>query len=425
MTESKYNCDKIVHAMFEGYALIQIMREADNEAYSGSIIEVNEVFEAMFGIPRDVVLDKTVGQVLPELGESLFKIYKSTGQEEETIQFEFYVKKTDRYFLVRISNLACDKIILFFIETTLQKKAKDAFRLHEILFEHAQDIMLYIKPEGQIVNANKRACEQYGYTKQQLLSMTIQDIRHPSTGGEYEHQMKMADDGGIVFECIHVRSNGLSFPVEVSAKSTYTKNGLVRVHIIRDITMRKKSEERITWLAKYDSLTEIPNRANFMIRLEDEIQRSMRSGTTFAVMMLDVDKFKYINDHYGHKTGDVVLHHVAQAAQKVLRAGDMIARFGGDEFVVLQTGIKECADIEALAWRIQDSVNETFTYETITMNIKLSIGISLFPKDAIDASSLLHCADKAMYQIKQTGGGSFRFFTPCNPPCTENRLCLG
>lgn len=410
--------------MFEGYALLQIMRKADNEVYSARIIEINEAFEDMFKISSDGVFDKSVEQILPELGEGLFKICKNTDQTEDIMQFEFRLKKPYRHFFVRVLNLSYDKLILFFIEITLQKKAKDSFRLHEILFEHAHDIMLYINFEGQIVNANKRACEQYGYTKQELLSMTIEDIRHPSTVDEYEQQMEMANDEGVVFECIHVRRNGSSFPVEVSAKSTYTENGRFRVHIIRDITMRKKGEERITWLAKYDLLTEIPNRANFMIRLEEEIKRSIRNEIPFAVIMFDVDKFKYINDQYGHKTGDVVLRHVAQAAQKVLRAGDMVGRFGGDEFVVLQTGIKEYNDVEALARRIQISVNETIGYEAMRMNVKISIGISLFPKDAIDAAGLLHCADKAMYQVKQAGGGSIRFFTPCDIPCTENRLCL-
>ncbi len=424
MTKSKYNCEKMVHTMFEGYTLLQIMRKEDNEAYSCRIIEVNEAFKEMFGIPHYEIADKTVEQVLPEIGENLFKICKGTMQVEEPMQFEFYIEKSDRHFLVRVFNPSSDKVILFFIEITLQKKAKNSFHLHEILFEHAHDIILYVTFEGRIVNANERACEKYGYTKEQLLSMTIQDIRHPSKIDEYEQQMQMADDEGIVFECIHVRSNGLSFPVEVSAKSTYTENGQFRVHIIRDITMRKKSQEKITWLAKYDPLTEIPNRANFIARLEDEIQRSMRSKIPFAVMMFDVDKFKHINDQHGHKTGDVVLHHVAQSAQKVLRAGDMVGRFGGDEFVVLQTGIKGQDDVEALARRIQASVNETITYESVTLSVKVSIGISLFPKDAMDASSLLHCADKAMYQIKQAGGGAFYFFTSCNPPCTENRLCL-
>ncbi len=425
MVDSKDNCCKMMYdAMLEGYALLKIMKNADNEPYDYSIIEINKKFEAIVGVSRNEVIGKTVGQALPEFGESWFKISKSVTQTEAMVQFEFCFEKIDRYFLISAFNLSCDKIIIFITETTLQKKAKDAFRLHEILFENAQDIMLYIKFDGQIVNANKRACEQYGYTKQQLLSMRIQDIRHPSTVSEYEQQMQQADNEGTVFECIHVRSNGSSFPVEVSAKSTYTQDGRFRIHIIRDITKRKENEEKIAWLAKYDALTGIPNRANFIIHLEEEVQRSMRNGTHFAVMLFDVDKFKYINDHYGHETGDVVLRHVAQAAQKVLRATDQIGRFGGDEFVVLQTGIKGYTDIDALAKRIQTAVNETITHEAMQVSVKISIGISLFPEDAIDANSLLHCADKAMYQVKRNGGGAYCFFTPCNPPCTENRLCL-
>lgn len=425
MIDRKDNCCKMIYdAMLEGFVLLELIKNDDDEPYDHRIIEINQAFEAIVGVSRDEVLGKTVGQILPEFGERLFKISESMMQTEATAQFEFCLENKDRHFLISTFNFSRDQTVIFFTESTLQKKARDAFSIHEILFDNAQDIMLYIKFDGQIVNANKRACEQYGYTEQQLLSMTIQDIRHASTVSEYEQQMQQADNEGVVFECIHVRSDGSSFPVEVSAKSTYIQDGRFRIHIIRDITKRKENEEKIAWLAKYDALTGIPNRASFIMRLEEEIQRSVRDGTQFAVMLFDVDKFKYINDHYGHEAGDVVLRHVAQAAQKVLRAGDQIGRFGGDEFVVLQTGIKGPDDIVALAMRMQTAVNETITHEATQMRVKISIGVSLFPEDALDANSLLHCADKAMYQIKRNGGGAYSFFVPCNPPCTENRLCL-
>lgn len=307
----------------------------------------------------------------------------------------------------------------------LPQPARDLFHLHEVLFDNAQDIILYIELSGQIVNANKKACEQYGYTKEQLLTLTIQELRHPSTAIEYERQMGLADTHGVVFESIHVRSNGQSFPVEVSARSTSTEAGRFRVHIIRDITERKQNEEKISWLANYDSLTEIANRAAFIARLEEEIGRTRRTGIPVALMMFDIDRFKLINDTYGHEAGDSVLRHVAQAAKKVLRTGDKIGRLGGDEFVVLQTGVQAMADVEALARRILAATNETIFYQSLPLTVKTSIGIGLFPQDAPDVGSLLHCADKAMYRVKQAGGGSFCFFTPCEPPCTENRLCLG
>jgi diguanylate cyclase (GGDEF)-like protein len=236
--------------------------------------------------------------------------------------------------------------------------------------------------------------------------------------------MQMADEEGITFDCIHMRKDGSNFPVEVSAKSISTENGRFRIHIIRDITARIKSQERIAWLANNDPLTEIPNRTKFRMRLDEELERSMRNKKPFAVMLFDIDKFKHINDHYGHDTGDFVLKHVALTVQSVLRAGDMVARFGGDEFVVIQTEINGRDEVEALASRILESVAKTVSYESMTKNISISIGISMFPNDAIEARALMHCADMAMYKAKRNGGASYCFFTPCYPPCSENRLCL-
>ena len=124
MVDSKDNCCKMMYdAMLEGYALLKIMKNADNEPYDYSIIEINKKFEAIVGVSRNEVIGKTVGQALPEFGESWFKISKSVTQTEAMVQFEFCLEKIDRYFLISAFNLSCDKIIIFITETTLQKKA--------------------------------------------------------------------------------------------------------------------------------------------------------------------------------------------------------------------------------------------------------------------------------------------------------------
>lgn len=411
MDKRKNDCYKIMFdAILEGYALLRLMRDTDNMICDCTIIEINEQFKAITGIADQEVIGKTIRKVLPSLDENWIEFSKNIPQADENIRSEFYLENIDRHFFISMFKPSDDEAVLLFNEITLQKKAKDVFRIHEVLFENAQDIMLYVKLDGKIVNANKRASEQYGYTKQQLLSMRIQDIRHPSTVTEYEHQMQQAYDGGITFECIHVRSDGSSFPVEVSAKTTYTEKGKFRIHIIRDITKRKESEEKIAWLARHDVLTGIANRASFIMHLEEEIKRSLRNKTQFAVMLFDIDKFKHINDHYGHEAGDEALRHVAKEAQKVLRATDQIGRFGGDEFVVLQTDIKDQNDITALAERILSAVNKKVPYKGTDIRIKTSIGICLFPEDAADANGLLHCADNAMYRIKRKGGGGYVFF---------------
>jgi diguanylate cyclase (GGDEF)-like protein len=223
--------------------------------------------------------------------------------------------------------------------------------------------------------------------------------------------MYQADTAGTVFEAIHFRRDGSSFPVEVSVKSTYTEQGHFRIHIIRDITKRKENEEKIAWLANHDSLTGIPNRTNFISKLAQEISRTKRTGGKFAVMLFDIDKFKDVNDQFGHEAGDIMLCHVATKTQQTVRTIDHIGRFGGDEFVVLQTEVKSYEDVKSLVRRIQEAVSLPVTYKGVKISVGVSIGICLFPDHAQDINNLLHYADQAMYRAKNEKRGSFIFYS--------------
>ncbi|WP_312643269.1 sensor domain-containing diguanylate cyclase [Hydrogenoanaerobacterium sp.] len=409
---NKFFCyENIYDAMLEGYALFAILRDENNQPCDYQFLEVNKQFEVLTGILRSETIEKTLKQVLNVSDENWVNIHNSLQKEEGIVQFEYCFEISNRYFQVSAFHPSNETVITLFLETTAQKKTEEALKIHRILFENAQDIILYINLEGQIVDSNQRAQEKYGYTKEQLLSKKIQDIRHPSMIADYKEQMQQAEIKGIVFEGLHVRSDGSSFPVEVSARGVNTEQGPLRIHIIRDITKRKEQEAKITWLARYDALTSIQNRGSLIMQLEQEIQRSVRNGAQFAVMLFDIDRFKYINDHYGHEAGDVVLRHVATKVQKVLRATDQIGRLGGDEFVVLQTDVKELDDAIQLVKRIHTAAAEPITYNGTPISVSISAGISQFPGDAKDTDSLLFRADKAMYVAKNSGGGGYSFFT--------------
>lgn len=171
-------------------------------------------------------------------------------------------------------------------------------------------------------------------------------------------------------------------------------------------------------------MTGIQNRGSFLMHLEQEIHHAARNETQFAVMLFDIDRFKYINDHYGHDAGDVVLRHVAESAKGVLRVTDQIGRLGGDEFVVLQTGVKTPADAVRLAERILTATAEPVQYSGTPLSVRSSVGICLYPGDAGTADSLLLCADRAMYRAKNSGGGGYAFFTPDEVPLDHSPVPL-
>ena len=402
-------CEATFDLLLEGYAAFAILRDKNDQPIDYRFLEVNKQFESIVGVRRSEAIGKTLKQVLNTSPENWMDIFSSLQGGEVAERPEYSFRINNRYF--RVSTLCPSKetLILLFLEVTAQKKAEETLKIHKILFEGAQDIILYIHSNGQIVDSNQRACEKYGYPKEKLLTKTIQNLRHPTTMLDYEYQMQQAETEGVVFESIHLRNDGSAFPVEVSARVADTEKGPLRIHIIRDITKRKESEAKIAWLARYDALTGIQNRGNFIIQLEQQIQRANRNKNRFALMLFDVDKFKLVNDQHGHGAGDIVLRHIAERVQGILRSTDQIGRLGGDEFVVLQTDIKGSTDVLELVKRIHAAASAPVVYHGIALQVSISVGICLFPEDAADVDNLLLCADRAMYAAKQKGGGQQAF----------------
>jgi diguanylate cyclase (GGDEF)-like protein/PAS domain S-box-containing protein len=182
--------------------------------------------------------------------------------------------------------------------------------------------------------------------------------------------------------------------------------------VVDDITERKAAEARISYLAHYDALTGLPNRTFFREQLEKELLLVKR-GAKLAVLYLDLDQFKTVNDTLGHSAGDELLKEVSQRLRKCIRDSDLIARLGGDEFAIVQTGMRDPKDAEALALHLQDSVlKPPFDLNGHLTSIDLSIGISLAPNDAMDTDELLKNADLALYRAKIEGRSGYRYFEP-------------
>ncbi len=179
----------------------------------------------------------------------------------------------------------------------------------------------------------------------------------------------------------------------------------------QDVTDLKESEERIIKLATRDSLTELPNRLLFQDRLEQSIQNAKRENTSVAVLFIDLDRFKNVNDSLGHETGDSLLKEVAARMSQCIRSSDTVARLGGDEFVICLAHLSNPADATKVARKITEAMARPFEIEEQQINTSSSIGISLYPADAHDASTLLRNADTAMYHAKERGRNNYQFFS--------------
>jgi diguanylate cyclase (GGDEF)-like protein len=183
------------------------------------------------------------------------------------------------------------------------------------------------------------------------------------------------------------------------------------VVLVEDITERKSAEAKINHLARYDALTGLPNRTYFRDQMERAVALTRRGGAC-AVLFVDLDQFKQVNDTLGHPCGDELLCAVADRLRAIVRESDVVARFGGDEFVILQSPVKRPEEVEALARRIVEVVGGTYDIDTHQIVIGASIGIAMSPNDGVDADLLLKNADMALYRAKSDGRAAWRFFEP-------------
>ena len=407
------NCNNYLDSFFdsisEGFAFHKTIYDENNNPFDYKFLEINDTFTCITGLTRDNIIEKNMSDILPNLDKFCVEVYEKISKSILPINFEIYHEQLDKYFRVSVFSPIKDQFINLFTDITDLKKANEIMKKHKLLFDNAQDVIFYADVNGNIIDANMNSVIKYGYSLDELTKLNVQDLRHNSTNHLFKKQMEEADKNGITFECQHVKKDCTLFPVEVSAKSVLVDENRLRIHIVRDISERKASEEKILYLANYDSLTGIPNRSYLINRLALMIEDAQKEDFKFALMLFDIDKFKRINDLYGHNVGDIVLRETAQTVQNTISKADFVARLGGDEFVVIQPYIYSNKDSSTLAKNIIENVNKTLKLDKVELNIDISIGISVYPDDSKDMEDLMRFADKAMYAAKQIPGGTLEF----------------
>jgi len=239
----------------------------------------------------------------------------------------------------------------------------------------------------------------------------------PCSGNDHPCPLRMVLDGQETVSVIHTHFNAAGEPrqIELLASPLRDPEGDI-VGIIQnahDITALKEAEEQIRQLAYYDTLTGLPNRRLLFDRLNHALTQARRFGRSMAVMFLDLDRFKRINDTLGHSVGDELLKQVAQRLTGCVRAGDTIARPGGDEFVIVLTEIGHSQDAARVAEKIIEALSSPVRIDAHPIYITTSIGIALYPENSSDdVEELMIKADMAMYEAKEAGRNAYRFFRP-------------
>jgi diguanylate cyclase (GGDEF)-like protein/PAS domain S-box-containing protein len=312
--------------------------------------------------------------------------------------------------------------------------AVDQSRINEelqqalLVYQHSSDAMTVSDAEGRILNVNPAFSTVTGYVPDEIKGKTHKTLSSGMQDKAFYQAMWHAINttGHWQGEIINRRKNGELYTEWLTINTTFKDDGLVhrRIALFSDITKKKEAEALIWKQANFDTLTGLPNRSMFLDRLGQEIRKSRRATTPLALLFIDIDHFKEVNDTLGHSMGDDLLHEASRRLVNCIRNSDTVARLGGDEFTVILSELEHPGSIERVAQNILSTFAEPFRLGDEVVYISASIGITLYPEDGTESEVLLKNADQAMYAAKRQGRNRYSYFTASMQEAVQTRMRL-
>lgn len=321
--------------------------------------------------------------------------------------------------------------VVTFIDISERKRnEQDLTRFRAALDSSVDAIYLIDAGTMKFVDANRAGWEVLGYKREELLQLGPFDLMAEYSKMALEHEIERVlseHNENAVIETVHHRKNGTSFPVEISLQALSTSNTQYQktpllVALARDITEHKQNEAELNRLAYYDMLTGLPNRLLFNDRLHQAAADANRRNRFVALILLDIDRFKVVNDTMGHIAGDQMLQEMARRLKNTVREGDTIARLGGDEFALIFADIAELTDVAQLAQALLRKFSIPMEIDGREVFSSASIGITMYPSDTDDVDSLVKFADSAMYHAKEQGRNNYQFYSQEMTSTAQERL---
>jgi len=298
----------------------------------------------------------------------------------------------------------------------IEKQLRDQEGRFKALIEHSSDAIALLSPSGSVLYASPSTDRVLGYPADEMsgadwFGHVVDEDRAPAR----EFFTALAADPGrhASFECRMRSRSGEILWIETTLTNLLNESGVGAVVVnYRDVTERRRAVDDLEYRAFHDSLTGLPNRALFLDRLNQAMARARRDGGKLAVMFIDLDDLKSVNDTLGHSGGDELIRALTERLRGCVREADTLARVGGDEFTLLVPEVSDETDAVTVATKTLASVAEPFLIQGRRLKVTTSIGIGFYPRDGADPETLMACADKALYRAKQTGKNRYRFCSP-------------
>lgn len=398
------------------------------------IVDVNEVAAVCLGRTRDEIIGSSCHRFICPNDEGHCPI-TDLHQELDSEERDLICSDGSHLPVIKtVSRVILDgreHLLESFIDISRRKQMENTLKESEeryrMLVENQADLVIKVAMDGRLLFVSPSFCKLFGKEEHELLGLPLLPIILPveqRSSADSDLEQLVSSDASYYREYFSPTAAGNRW-IGWTLRCISADNGLPEaiVGMGRDITDRKKAEQTIEQLAYHDPITDLPNRTLLYDRLQLAINRAERDNQGVAVLFLDLDRFKSVNDSLGHAVGDQLLKLVSDRLLSCIRSSDTVARLGGDEFVVLISAIENDHSIGTVVLKILEQLAEPYQIEGHEIYITSSIGISLYPRDAHDAKELLKNADMAMYQAKEAGRNTCHFFSPeLNMRATERLL---
>lgn len=399
----------------------------------GYILQVNDTYARLSGYSKEELMGMHISnleaQERPEeTAAHIEKIIRTGSDLFETRHRKKSGEIWDVEISTSFSQISGGRFCVFSRDISDRKRTQQELRLIAEVFRNTSEGIVITDPEGIIVNVNQAYCDIMGYSREEMIGAKPSKVKSDRHDKEFYRGMwkSLIEKGTWVGEIWDRRKDGEVFPKWLSINAIHDENGKLSHYVgtFSDISVLKGIEQELEQMAYFDPLTKLPNRVLFKDRVEMEITRCQRYDYQCALLYLDLDRFKLVNDTLGHNVGDQLLVDVAERLKKMVRANDTVARMGGDEFTILITRLEKLDVVVGLAQQFIDELMKPINLKGEEVRVGGSIGIAIYPDDGNNYTALTRHADVAMYEAKARGRGQYHFYSQDMERSSQEQLSL-
>ena len=429
LRESETRYGNLFENMLNGFAYCRMFFDERGKPSDFVFLEVNGAFKNLSGMGE--VTGKKVTEILPDIKESNPEMFEAYGRvaltgRPETIEIE--VGPLGRCFSISVYSQEKEHFVAVFDNITERKKAENRLRLLAQVFEQIGEAIVITGPDNKILAINNSFTRLTGYTQDDALGHDPGILKSGNQPAEFYEAMweTLLKQNYWQGEIWDKRKDGTLYPQWLTITAVRNDLGKIAHYIgsFTDISERKQAAKKIEYLTYHDHLTNLPNRYSLVKNLSRALEFARQSTGHLAVMFIDLDQFKNINDSLGHHTGDSLLFLVAGRLLESVRNADIVARFGGDEFVVVLPQIRSGVSVAHLVNTVQQAVAQPYRVDGHELHVTSSIGISVFPHDGNGTEELIKNAEFAMSHAKANGRNGYQFFKQEMNTTAQKRLLL-